>query len=77
MPAIEPVTTKPNWRSWISKALLFPISLVVCMAGGAEFVLSVNLLRRGVTGFDHSCYFPVPTPDRLLAEQAYRLKAQF
>jgi hypothetical protein len=56
MLAVELVTRKWQWGGWLSKILLFLVSLAVFMEVGARVVLSHNRLRRQVTGFDNSSY---------------------
>jgi len=56
MHTIETAKSKPKSGGWISKALLFVITLLVFMEGGTRLVLSINPLRRRVTGFDDSSY---------------------
>jgi hypothetical protein len=56
MRAVEPVTKKPKSGGWIPKTLLFVITLLVFMEGGTRLVLSINPLRRRITGFDDSSY---------------------
>lgn len=51
-----PVMEAARRPSWIPKALLFILTLAICMEGGTRAVLSVNRLRRQVTGFDDSSY---------------------
>jgi hypothetical protein len=52
----EPRTKAPTLGGWIAKAFLFAVSLVIFMEGGTRLVLSINPLRRRVTGFDDSSY---------------------
>jgi len=54
--SIKPVTKKRKWRGWVSKVLILVISLFVFMEGGARLILSINPLRRRVTGIDDSSY---------------------
>ena len=56
MATIESAPNKPKWLGWMSKALLFIVSLLVFMEGGARIALSLNPLRRRITGFDDSSY---------------------
>jgi hypothetical protein len=56
MRTIEPATRASSGGSWIAQLLLFVVSLAVLMEGGTRLVLSINPLRRRVTGFDDSSY---------------------
>jgi hypothetical protein len=51
-----PVKESAKRASWIPKVLLFIITLAIFMEGSTRVVLSVNPLRRRVTGFDDSSY---------------------
>jgi hypothetical protein len=53
---VEPDTKEPKSAGWISKTLVFVITLLVFMEGGTRLVLSIRPLRRRVTGFDDSSY---------------------
>jgi hypothetical protein len=56
MPASESIPAKSKWQGWLSKALLFIVSLLVFMEGGARIALWINPVRRRITGFDDSSY---------------------
>ncbi|HMD97579.1 MAG TPA: SGNH/GDSL hydrolase family protein [Terriglobia bacterium] len=56
MLAIEPAPNKPKWRDWISKGLIFVLSLSLFMEGGARVALSIHPLRRRIVGYDNSSY---------------------
>jgi hypothetical protein len=56
MPAIKRVSKNPKQQGWISKALLFVVSLLVFMEGGSRMALSINPVRRRITSFDDSSY---------------------
>ena len=51
-----PIKGAMKGSSWIAKALLFILTLAICMEGGSRALLSVDRLRRRVTGFDDSSY---------------------
>jgi hypothetical protein len=52
----QAVPKAPKRSSWISRFLLFAVTLAVFMEGGSRLVLSVNRLRQRVTGFDDASY---------------------
>jgi len=48
--------SKRQRQAWIGKVLILVFSVLVCMEGGSRLVLSINPLRRRVTGFDDASY---------------------
>jgi hypothetical protein len=56
IPAAGPVSSGPKRQAWIGKILILVFSAIVCMEGGSRLVLSINALRRRVTGFDDASY---------------------
>ncbi len=52
----SPVAAGSKRQAWIGKLLILFFSLLVCMEGGSRLVLSINALRRRVTGFDDASY---------------------
>ncbi len=55
-PVTEVVRKGPRWRGWTWNVLLFTVSLVFCMEGGARVVFSSNRLFHRIAGFDDSSY---------------------
>jgi hypothetical protein len=54
--AASPVATGSRKKAWIGKILILVFSVLVCFEGGSRLVLSINTLRRRVTGFDDASY---------------------
>lgn len=51
-----PLGKRTARRPWIGKLLILGFSLLVCVEGGSRLLLSINPLRRRVTGFDDASY---------------------
>ena len=56
MRANEPVTKTPNRGGWVSKFVLFVVSLAIFLEIAARLFLSVNPVRRRILGSDSSSY---------------------
>ena len=52
----RPITEGSQRQAWIGRILILVFSVLVCMEGGSRLVLSINSLRRQVTGFDDASY---------------------